>query len=133
MDGKRLRELLELCSTAAAEGLPDPASQLLDPIAASVPPSRIKDGVVAITREANGYAVCWAALGCPSWPAATEVAAIAPVPARDGQGSGEISTLGGWALGINEASPNEELAWQLIDIRGAPRRSRCPARTRTQA
>ena len=115
VDSKGLREVLEFYRTAAAEGLFAPASQMLDPNAVSMPPNLIKDGKIAITLGANYYSACWAALGCPSWPEAPEVAAIAPVPTRDGQGSGEISTLGGWALVINEASPNKELAWQLID------------------
>ena len=115
VDSKGLREVLEFYRTAAAEGLFAPASQMLDPNAVSMPPNLIKDGKIAITLGANYYSACWAVLGCPSWPEAPEVAAIAPVPTRDGQGSGEISTIGGWALVINEASPNKDLAWQLID------------------
>ena len=115
VDSKGLREVLEFYRTAAAEGLLAPASQLLDPNAASLPPSLIKDGKIAITLGANYYAVCWATLGCPAWPEATSAVGIAPIPTREGQPPAVVTTSGGWNLVINEASPNKELAWKFID------------------
>ena len=112
---KGLREVLDFYRTAAAEGLLAPASQLLDPNAASLPPSLIKDGKIAITLGANYYAVCWATLGCPAWPEATSAVGIAPIPTREGQPPAVVTTSGGWNLVINEASPNKELAWKFID------------------
>ena len=115
VDSKGLREVLEFYRTAAAEGLLAPASQLLDPNAASLPPSLIKDGQIAITLGANYYAVCWATLGCPAWPEATSAVGIAPIPTREGQPPAVVTTSGGWNLVINEASPNKDLAWAFID------------------
>ena len=114
---KGLRETIQFYKDAAAEGLLAPASQIMDAMAESTPPTAMPQHKIGICLAGNWYPDLWTkAVNQPYYPDDAKDIGVAPLPTINGAAPQVATMIGGWTLAIGSGTKHPELAWDLIDI-----------------
>jgi multiple sugar transport system substrate-binding protein len=117
VDSKGIREVVAFYKEAAEAGVLPPASQLMDTMAESVPPTDMPKHKIGICLAGNWFTDLWTkALNSPYWPDAPQDIGVTPLPTVNGAAPNVASMIGGWNLSIGSASKHPDLAWELIDL-----------------
>jgi multiple sugar transport system substrate-binding protein len=117
VDSKGIREVVAFYKDAAQAGVLPPASQIMDTMAESVPPTDMPKHKIGICLAGNWFTDLWTkALSSPYWPEAPQDIGVTPLPTVNGAAPNVASMIGGWNLSIGSASKHPDLAWELIDL-----------------
>lgn len=112
-----LKQTFGFYKSLFGQGLGVPVSYLFASNAIGELPTLMSEGKLAIAIGENWYPGTWAIKGSgATWPAAPDLAGVAPMPTRNGQAPGSASTLQGWAVAVNKAAPDQRLALGLLKI-----------------